>query len=454
MSMRDEANIITQVLRMYGAPCHIQPHPISYRTARDNVYVMVPKSGITIKRVVAIENEIEQALTHVRNAEVQVRWITQGRLALAVPRSDPEVVPIADMLASVKRSGEPVLTLGEHYDHSFVPYGQETRSPSWLRVNLDNPSTPHVLLAGTTGSGKTVTLKSAVLSLAVGSDPGRVAMVLIDPKAVRGLPGLEGLPHLAHPVVTDTREASALLASVLEEKRRRALEAKANNGRPGDWVRLVVVVDEMSSLISRQPEVGEYLREIAQEGRGLLIHLLLGTQKPTKEVLPKELVANVPARAVGLVATKDEAYYATGIAPTELNAHKLPGQGSFIFTLNGAKSWAFQSPLCDPEIEPRIVARVRQWWQHETPMRLRLNMPDAGPAQNVEPVREPAIATADERRQRHAEMIGVIRRVADENGDLPSSWQVRQEYQERFGVALNANTAKALLERAAQGVTM
>lgn len=451
--MRDEASIITQVLRMYGAPCHIQPHPISYRTTRDNVFVMVPKAGVPVKKVLGIETEIEQALTNVRNGLVQVRWITQGRLALAVPRYDPETIPVTDMLASVRR-GAPVITLGEHYEHSFVPYGEEHRVPSWLRVKLDDPATPNVIWAGTTGSGKTTAIKASVLSLAVASDPYDLAMVLIDPKAVKGLPGLEGLPHLAHPVITDIDESLAMLSAVLEEKRRRSIEAKANGGRVGNWQRLVVVIDEMSSLVLREPRVSDILREIAREGRGLMIHLLMGAQKPTKEVIPSELMANVPARAVGLVATKEEGQYVTGIASTRLNAHKLPGQGAFIFTLNGSKTWAFAAPLCEPDIERRVVDKVRQWWPSSTPLRLRPAQRTATAEPAPAPTYEPAIATYEERGNRHEEMIGVIRRVVDENGDLPSSHWLRQEYQERYGVGLNPNTAKKLLERAAHGLSM
>jgi hypothetical protein len=454
MGMRDEAYAIAQVLKAYSRKVRIEAHPISYQTASDNVHVLTPLDGATIDRIVVLEKEIEQALTAMRNATVQVRWIKQGRFAIVVPRTDPQPVSLRAMLEGVPK-GAPVVTLGEHYDHSFVPFGSQVRSPSWLRLNLAGSSTPHIITAGTTGSGKTTLMKAMVLSLAVAVSPEEAALVLIDPKAVDGFPGLAGLPHLAHPVITDPEEACAMMAAIVAEMERREREATANGGRAGAWNRLVVVIDELSALIEKQPDIAIHFKLLAEKGRGLLIHLVGGTQKISKASLTPEAVANVPARAVGLVASKDEAYYATGVPGSELNAHKLPGSGSFMFTLNGSKIWAFQAPWVPAEDQPRIIQGINGWWQGKrTEMTLKPASrrsaqhqaeelaPDAG-----DPVYVSGVAPQDERARRHAEMQAFIVQVMEREGTPPSAHRVRQEYQQRFSVALNAYTAQSLLQR-------
>lgn len=438
--------MIAQVLNRYGKPARIEAHPISYRTASDNVYVLTQAKGVKIDQIMALEKEIEQVLTATRNAEVQVRWVTQGRFALVVPRPDPQSISLREMLEGIS-PGQPVVTLGEHYQHSFVPYGQEARSPSWLRFDLSAASTPHLLTAGTTGSGKTTLMKAMTLSLAVASDPTETAIILIDPKVVKGFLGLSGLPHLAHPVVTDAEEAEAMLAAVVEEVDRRKAESARLGGRAGDWVRLVVVIDELSALIAERPNVVEHFKHITKEGRGLLVHVVGGTQKPSKEYLSAEAVANIPARVVGLVSDKNEGYYATGVPGNELGAHKLPGAGSFFFTLNGSKVWSFQAPNVDPEEEPRIVKAVTGWWGgRHTSLAIHPLARSVSSGESGRTASQPAIATQDERDRRRDEMAAFIESVAAAEGSPPSAHRLRQEYHQRYGVGLNANTAQRLLQ--------
>lgn len=450
--MRDEAYTIVQVLKAYKRKVRIEAHPVSYQTASENVHVLTPLDGATIDQIVKLEKEIEQALTATRNSTVQVRWIKQGRFAIIVPRTDPQPVSLRAMLEGVPR-GAPVVTLGEHYDHSFVPFGSQVRSPSWLRFSLASSSTPHLIAAGTTGSGKTTLMKAMVLSLAVASSPEETAMILIDPKAVDGFPGLAGLPHLAHPVVTDSEEACAMLAAIVGEMERREREATVNGGRAGNWQRLVVVIDELSALIEKQPDIATYFKMLAEKGRGLLIHLIGGTQKISKASLTPEAVANVPARAVGLVASSDEAYYATGVPGSELNAHKLPGSGSFMFTLNGSKIWAFQAPWVPAEDQERIIQGINGWWQGKRttltlqPVNRRTASRPSAPEESAEPVYTASVAPQDERARRHAEMQAFIQHVCVSEGAPPSAHRVRQEYQQRYHVALNAYTAQGLLQK-------
>ena len=445
------------MLARYGAPCRVLPPPYSYTTSRSSVYVLNRAEGVRMRDVLKLDDELDDALTRLRGGQTATRFITNP-LAVAVPRRQPSLVSAGAMLGAVGRRDDLVATLGEHYDHAANPaYGGE-RSPSWLRVNLSAAETPHMLVAGTTGSGKTVVMKNIVLSLAVACDPQTTAMLLIDVKAAKGLPGLEGLPHLAHPVISDGREAAGALAAVVEELFRRSAAAKAEPHRRFAWTRIVVVVDELAQTIERGGDaVQKHIDSITALGRGVDIHFVGGTQKPTKELLGQTIMSNMPVRAVGAVATKEEGGYATGMAPLELGAHKLSGSGDFILTIGGNRKWDFQSAYIDPDQEARIVAGIRREGREAgfrirrpaSPVREAAAEEDrllaAEPLPTIPP---PGGLSRSEVQARHAATILAIRDEHTRLGKWPSAYRVVALHQGLHGKKLNAETAAKLLERA------
>jgi DNA segregation ATPase FtsK/SpoIIIE, S-DNA-T family len=184
----------------------------------------------------------------------------------------------------------------------------------------------HVLIAGTTGSGKTALARTLLASLAMYNRQSDVQLILIDPKG-RGFAPLARLPHVLNGVQDTPELAIASLRWVVHEMERRDREAIS---RPA----LVVAVDELADLIQTGgKEVEDTLTRIAQRGREAGIHLVGCTQKPTANLIGSAMKANFPVRLVGSVNSTDEARYAAGIAGS--GAEKLEGKGDFLLVAKG-----------------------------------------------------------------------------------------------------------------------
>ena len=184
----------------------------------------------------------------------------------------------------------------------------------------------HVLVAGTTGSGKTALARSFLLSLALFNRPDALRLVLIDPKG-RGFGPLAGLPHLLGRVATTTAEGALALEWLVGEMERRDRDEVSTP-------ELVVGIDELADLlVTGGKEVERSLLRLAQRGREAGVHLVACTQKPSAEVVSGLLKANFPVRLVGSVASPEDAKVASGIAGT--GAEKLMGRGDFLLVARG-----------------------------------------------------------------------------------------------------------------------
>lgn len=192
-----------------------------------------------------------------------------------------------------------------------------------ILLDLLNPNSPHVLLAGTTGSGKTNLLATLILSLAVLHDPQQLVLVLLDPKGI-DLLDFNGLPHLACPVVTEPVASVQTLAQVLVE-----LEQRKRSGVFSP--RIVVFIDELADVAG--PQVEANIKRLLQIGRGLGVHVIGATQKPLASVIGSLVKANFPVRIVGKVASLDDAKVAAGIPGT--GAERLPGKGAMVLLRGG-----------------------------------------------------------------------------------------------------------------------
>jgi len=198
---------------------------------------------------------------------------------------------------------------------------------------------PHLLVAGTTGAGKSVTIRSILYSLLLSSTPEKVQLSLIDPKKVE-LSAFNHSPFLRHPVITEMNEAVfALEAAVKEMDERYTLINHANkqtieeynqfNIKPLPW--LVIVIEETADLMLQFPEVEKYIARLAQKARGAGIHLILGTQYPTTNVITGLIKANISARLGMMVSTKVE----SRVILDQNGAETLRGQGDMYAKLPG-----------------------------------------------------------------------------------------------------------------------
>jgi S-DNA-T family DNA segregation ATPase FtsK/SpoIIIE len=302
-----QADQIEAVLASYKAPVQVTGGSVLPRLVQFN---LVPGQGVSVRKVQQHSEEIALALG-VPSARVARQG---GNLFLQVPRSSPQPVRLLDLQRRLERVPPDTTILGM----------DETGAPLLLR--LPSPEVSHVLVAGTTGSGKTVLVRSMVLSLAMNNRPRQLQMVLVDPKG-HGFGPLNGLPHLLRPIVINPTEALVLLADLVREMERRD---EAGHHRP----RIVVVIDELADLALVGGKAMErFLTRLAQRGREAGIHLVACTQKPTAAVVGSLVKANFPARLVGAVVSPEDAKVATGVAGT--GAERLSGRGDFLLVVRG-----------------------------------------------------------------------------------------------------------------------
>jgi S-DNA-T family DNA segregation ATPase FtsK/SpoIIIE len=256
-------------------------------------------------------------------------------------------------------------------------------------LSVDLATLPHLLIAGRTGTGKSVCLNAIISSILMTKRPDEVRMLLIDPKMVE-LSGYGRLPHLMHPVVTDMRKAEAILAWAVDKMEERyALLAKAgvrhissyNQLGEEELVRrlqpeseeqraaiplnlpfIVIVADEIADLMmTAGKEVEQHIIRLAQKSRAVGIHLILATQKPTVDVITGLIKSNLPARISFQVASRTD----SRVVLDEMGAEKLLGNGDMLFLWPGTSTLlrGQGTYLTDEEIE-RIVDCVSTGEQH------------------------------------------------------------------------------------------
>lgn len=269
---------------------------------------------------------------------------------------------ISDFAVEITRTERAIVHLKRGlYTESF---NSATRSSCTIGVDtynnnvvLDIANAPHVLIAGTTGSGKSVLLNSLICSLLYKITPATGQLLMIDPKQVE-LSIYEGLPHLFRPIVKGTQAAIQALAMANDEMdRRNAYMAKKRvkslSEAPEMFTRLYIIIDELADLmLTSKRMVEDYIVRIAQLGRAAGIHLIIATQSPRANILTGLIKANIPCKIALSVSTSTESVVALGHG----GAEKLTGRGDAIIkTSNSITERRFQSYLTPNEDIQRIV---------------------------------------------------------------------------------------------------
>ena len=227
---------------------------------------------------------------------------------------------------------------------------------------VDLAALPHLLIAGRTGTGKSVCLNSIIVSMLMTRGPDEVRMLMIDPKMVE-LSGYRKLPHLMHPVVTDMRKAEAILAWAVDKMEERyqllsragvrhvsvynqlgdeELRERIQPESDEEWRQIprqlpyiVIVADELADLMMTSgKEVEQHIIRLAQKSRAVGIHLILATQKPTVDVITGLIKSNLPARIAFQVASRTD----SRVVLDEMGADKLLGNGDMLFLLPGTST--------------------------------------------------------------------------------------------------------------------
>jgi S-DNA-T family DNA segregation ATPase FtsK/SpoIIIE len=305
--LNQQADRIEAVLAMHKLPAQVYGGTVTPRLVR---YHLLLAPNIKLSKLTNLAEELALALGAV-TCRIQRQ---QGMVQVEVPRDDAELIAFAKLQTMVKRT--PPLTALLGLDANGQP----------LLLRLSSPSIAHVLISGTTGSGKTVAARTLLYSLALYNRPADVGFMLIDPKA-RGLACLARLRHTLLPLARTSDEAATILQRAVREMERR--DAEGFN-RP----RIVVAIDELADLLQVGRAAVEHpLLRLLQRGREAGIHVVACTQKPSAAALNGLILANFPTRLVGKVASATDARVASGIAGT--GAEKLAGRGEFLLVALG-----------------------------------------------------------------------------------------------------------------------
>ncbi len=326
--LQANADILRKKLQDFGVEGRIvQVNPGPVITS----YEFEPAPGIKVSQVVNLADDLALSM---KAAAVRIVGPIPGRGTVAVEVPNPEIasVYLREILVSqefVQSKGKLPLALGK--DVIGTPYV------------ADLTAMPHLLIAGATGSGKSVGLNAMICSILYKATPAEVRFLMIDPKRLE-LGIYEGIPHLMAPVVTDAREASARLKWIvgkMDERYRLLAEKHVRNiegynrgveagGRLPYWV---VIVDELADLMMASAgEVQNSLVRLAQVARAVGIHLIIATQRPSVDVITGLIKANFPARIAFQVASKvDSRTILDGNG-----AETLLGRGDMLFVPPGA----------------------------------------------------------------------------------------------------------------------
>jgi len=302
-------------------------------------------------------------------------------IALALGASGVRIAPIPDKISVVgievpNKRVTPVLIRDVIESRDFTEHRSKTafslgRDIGGRNVIGDIEKLPHVLIAGTTGSGKSVCTNSLIISLLYKSTPDEVRFIMVDPKMVELAP-YNGIPHLLIPVVTDPKKAAgALQWAVFEMMKRyktfsehgvKKLEEFNRLAKASDELEtlpsVVVVIDELADLmLVAAKEVEESICRVAQMGRAAGVHLVIATQRPSADVITGLMKANIPSRIAFAVASSLE----SRIILDNTGAEKLVGRGDMLYAPLGAgKPQRVQGCFISPEEIEDVVQFVKQ----------------------------------------------------------------------------------------------
>ena len=329
--------ILTQVLRDFGiegkvVAAHVGPAVTQYE--------LEIKAGTKVNKILSLNREIALALA-AKDVRIQAPIPGKNTIGIELPNKSISMVNVREVLTSVPQ------TLRDSKLLSVL--GRDIMGePRWMEIN----KTPHLLVAGSTGSGKSVCVNSILASILMRAKPDEVKLVLVDPKKVE-LSIYNGVPHLMVPVVTDPKKANIVLKKIVSEMERRYdvfEESKTKNiisynnyiekqneklqdsEKMKKMPYIVVIIDELADLmLVAAKEVEDSIMRITQMARAAGIHLIVATQRPSTDVITGVVKANIPSRISFAVSSGIDSRTILDM----VGAEKLLGKGDMLYLPQG-----------------------------------------------------------------------------------------------------------------------
>jgi S-DNA-T family DNA segregation ATPase FtsK/SpoIIIE len=353
-SEQDVARVLVEALSQFGVEARVIGMVVGPRVTR---YELQLAPGTKVAKVSALRDDLAYALA---STEIRILAPIPGKSAVGVevPNQRPDFVTLGDIYREFPKSSGPLM----------VWLGKDI---SGKAVYADLTKLPHLLIAGTTGSGKSGCVNCLVSSVLLRSTPEQVRMIMIDPKKVE-LSHYDRIPHLLVPVVTNMKDAAGVLHNVVKEMEdryeileldhaRSLSEANKARARRGEALLpyILIVIDELADLMMASPqEVEDYVIRLAQKSRAVGIHLVVATQRPSADVITGMIKANIPSRIAFAVSSQTDSRVILDVN----GAETLLGMGDMLFKPLGSSHLQRVQGAFITEEE---IASLVNHWRHQ-----------------------------------------------------------------------------------------
>ena len=334
-------------------------------------YEITPDTGVKVSRIVSLENDL---MLNLAATAIRIEAPIPGKAAVGieVPNEEKDMVQIREILSSEKAAAM----------KSKIGFavGKDIAGQS---IFGDIEKMPHVLIAGATGSGKSVCINTIVMSILYRADPSEVKMIMVDPKVVE-LSVYNGIPHLLVPVVTDPKKAAAALNWAVTHMMERYKEfsrlgvrnikefnkkletintALDENEKLAKMPQIIIIIDELADLMMvAQAEVENSIQRLAQLARAAGIHLVIATQRPSVNVITGKIKANIPSRIAFAVASSIDSRTILDMS----GAEKLLGNGDMLFMPQGTnKPVRVQGAFVSDDEIARVTGFIKKQYEEQ-----------------------------------------------------------------------------------------
>ena len=354
-AVADTATRLQKTLYSFGVSAKVENVSVGPAITR---YELKPAEGVRVSKIANLADDIALNLA-AETIRIEAPIPGKQAVGIEVPNTENEIVPLRDIIDSDK--------FKNHKSKLAFALGKDVAGNE---VVADIAKMPHVLIAGATGSGKSVCINTLISSIIYKAKPSEVKLVMVDPKVVE-LSVYNGIPHLLIPVVTDPKKAAGALAWAVQEmvnryslfasKNVRDIKgynaALDNEGGSQKLPQIVIIIDELSDLMMVSPkDVEDSICRLAQMARAAGMHLVIATQRPSVDVITGIIKANIPSRISFAVSSQVDSRTILDMA----GAEKLLGKGDMLFYPSGApKPTRIQGAfISDKEVE-KIVDFVK-----------------------------------------------------------------------------------------------
>ena len=330
-ALTDTATKLQKTLYSFGVSAKVENVSVGPVITR---YELKPAEGVRVSKIAKLADDIALNLA-AESIRIEAPIPGKQAVGIEIPNKEKEIVPLRDIIDSE-----------EFKDSKSKLSFALGKSVSGDNVITDIAKMPHVLIAGSTGSGKSVCINTLITSILYKAKPSEVKLIMVDPKVVE-LSVYNGIPHLLIPVVTDPKKAAGALAWAVQEMvNRYSLFAQKNvrdikgynaqldkEGVDGKLPQIVIIVDELADLMMVSPkDVEDAICRLAQMARAAGMHLVIATQRPSVDVITGIIKANIPSRIAFAVSSQVD----SRTILDSVGAEKLLGKGDMLFYPSGA----------------------------------------------------------------------------------------------------------------------